>query len=102
MLIAYTHAMVCVAIAGDLGGVPAAPDPVFGVGVPLRCPGVPEWLLQPRSTWTDQEAYDRSARELASRFAANFARFAKDTPPEVVAAGPRAAAAGQPASVAAG
>jgi phosphoenolpyruvate carboxykinase (ATP) len=47
-------------------------------------------LLDPRSTWGDQSAYDVKARELAAMFRENFERFAADVSPAVVAAGPRA------------
>ena len=61
-----------------------------GVEVPRACPGVPAELLQPRSTWADADAYDRTARRLAAMFAENFAAYADGVPPDVAAAGPRA------------
>lgn len=93
MSIAYTRAMVAAALAGSLAAVEAVPDPVFGVGVPVSCPGVPPEVLQPRTTWGDPAAYDVKARELAERFHANFAQFASHVTPDVAAAGPRAAVA---------
>jgi phosphoenolpyruvate carboxykinase (ATP) len=64
---------------------------VFGVHVPTSCPGVPERLLDPRSTWADPSAYDAQADEPARLFAANFEQFAGRVPAEVAAAGPRVA-----------
>jgi phosphoenolpyruvate carboxykinase (ATP) len=90
MKIAYTRAMVSAALNGSLRDVPTEPDPIFGVHVPVACPGVPPEVLQPRNTWADKSAYDRKARELASRFTENFKQFASAVDPEVVAAGPRA------------
>ncbi len=89
MAIAYTRAMIRAALDGALDDVPAAPDPVFGLGIPVHCPHVPDTLLQPRSTWTDPAAYDRMAHELALRFVENFRPFAGAVPPEVRAAGPK-------------
>ena len=89
MPIASTRAMVRAAIGSGLAGVPLVPDPIFGVGVPVRCPDVPDAVLQPRRTWNDPEAYDRSARALARRFADNFAQFVGAVTPEVRDAGPR-------------
>jgi phosphoenolpyruvate carboxykinase (ATP) len=89
MPIAHTRAMVNAAVNGQLEGIPLAPDPIFGVAVPARCPDVPQEVLQPRNTWHDPDEYDRYARHLAQEFAANFAPFAHDVPPEVRAAGPR-------------
>lgn len=89
MPIAYTRAMVRAALTGALDEVPTQPDPLFGVSVPVRCPDVPQEVLQPRNTWEDQAAYDRQARDLANRFVTNFQQFATDAAPEVRAAGPR-------------
>lgn len=52
------------------------PDPVFGVAVPTRCPGVPAELLQPRATWRDPAEYDRQARHLAGLFQKEFKQYA--------------------------
>lgn len=91
MKIAYTRAMVHAALSGALIEIPAEPDPIFGVHVPLYCPGVPDHILKPRHTWVDKEAYDAKARELAARFAENFKQFADMAQLEVRAAGPRVA-----------
>jgi phosphoenolpyruvate carboxykinase (ATP) len=92
MNIAHTRSMVRAALGGQLDGVPMTTDPVFGVEVPTACPGVPAELLQPRSTWADKDAYDRTARRLAAMFAENFAAYADGVPPDVAAAGPRVVA----------
>jgi phosphoenolpyruvate carboxykinase (ATP) len=44
-------------------------------------------VLRPRDTWVDPAAYDRTARNLAERFRANFAKF-PDATEDVRAAGP--------------
>ncbi|MCH7530171.1 MAG: phosphoenolpyruvate carboxykinase [Gemmatimonadetes bacterium] len=89
MKLSHTRAMVNAALAGDLEGAEFAPDPVFGVDVPISVPGVPAEVLRPRDTWTDGAAYDASAAKLAAMFRANFERFADDVSDEVKAAGPR-------------
>jgi phosphoenolpyruvate carboxykinase (ATP) len=76
-------------LSGALLEIPAEPDPIFGVHVPLYCPGVPDDILKPRNTWADKGAYDAKARELAARFAENFKQFADIAQPEVRAAGPQ-------------
>jgi phosphoenolpyruvate carboxykinase (ATP) len=88
MSIAHTRAMVHAALEGKLEGIATVPDPHFGVGVPQRCPGVPDEVLQPRNTWPDGAAYDRQARDLAARFRTNFAQFTDEVPAAVRAAGP--------------
>jgi phosphoenolpyruvate carboxykinase (ATP) len=63
-------------------------DPIFGISVPLSCPGVPSEILAPRKTWKDPAAYDKKARELAGMFESNFKENANDAPIEVREAGP--------------
>jgi phosphoenolpyruvate carboxykinase (ATP) len=88
MKIAYTRAMVRAVLNGSLREVPTEPDPIFGVHVPVACPGVPPEVLQPRNTWADKDAYDRQANALARRLVENFQQFADTVDPKVVAAGP--------------
>jgi phosphoenolpyruvate carboxykinase (ATP) len=88
MKIAYTRAMVTAALDGSLAGVDTRPHPVFGLHVPVSCPGVPAEVLDPRSTWDDPEAYDRAAGDLARRFRENFAPYENEVAAEVLAAGP--------------
>ena len=58
--------------------------------MPTTCPGVPDSVLDPRSTWPDATAYDQQARKLAAMFVENFKAFEKDVDPAVRAAGPTA------------
>lgn len=84
-----TRAIVRAILENKLAAVETEPEPAFGLAVPVSCPDVPSAILQPRTTWTDPDAYDRTARILADRFAKNFAQFAHDVPPAVAEAGPR-------------
>jgi len=36
---------------------------------------IPDDVLQPHKTWTDQDAYYAKAKELASKFRENFKQF---------------------------
>jgi len=90
MKIAYTRAMIGAALAGALDAVAYERHPVFNVDVPTSCPGVPNDVLKPRSTWSDGSAYDAQAAKLAQLFAENFKAFEAGVSPEVRAAGPRA------------
>jgi phosphoenolpyruvate carboxykinase (ATP) len=90
MKLAHTRAMVRAALAGELEGVETVPDPVFGVHVPRRVPGVPDRVLTPRATWQDPDAYDAQARKLARMFRDNFEQFADGVSEAVRNAGPRA------------
>lgn len=90
MKLAHTRAMVQAALSGALEDVPTRPHPVFNVAVPLRCPGVPDGVLDPRSTWPDPAAYDQQATKLAHMFRENFRRFEGEVSGAVLAAGPTA------------
>jgi phosphoenolpyruvate carboxykinase (ATP) len=89
MKIRYTRAMVTAILEGSLQDVPSEADPVFGIHVPVACPGVPPEVLKPRNTWADKEAYDAKARELAARFVKNFEQFTALVDARVAAAGPK-------------
>lgn len=89
MKLSYTRAMVTAAIEGKLNDVKFELDSVFNVYIPTECPGVPSEVLQPRNTWTDKDAYDRQARQLAGLFIKNFGKFKENMPAEIVNAGPK-------------
>jgi phosphoenolpyruvate carboxykinase (ATP) len=73
--IGFTRAMVNAALGGKLNQAPTYTDPRFGLHVPLQIDGVPDALMQPRTTWADQAEYDQAAAVLARRFVANFKKF---------------------------
>ncbi len=81
--------MVSAALNGELREVNYMPHPIFQVLVPETVPGVPIELLNPKNTWSDPEAYEQQARDLAKRFVENFHKFS-DARPEIVAVGPNA------------
>ncbi len=89
MPLAHTRALLSAALSGTLKDVPFRPDPVFGVAVPERCPGVPAELLQPRGTWAEPKEYDAAARQLALLFRENFEKYADQAAEGVRQAGPR-------------
>jgi phosphoenolpyruvate carboxykinase (ATP) len=90
MKISHTRAMITAALSGQLDRVQYHKYPIFNLDVPSSCPGVPSEVLDPRSTWKDQAAYDEQARKLAKMFADNFKNFENDVPASVKEAGPRA------------
>jgi phosphoenolpyruvate carboxykinase (ATP) len=88
MELAHTRAMVRAATAGKLRTGDTTRHAIFNLDVPVACPGVPDDVLDPQSTWQDREAYEIKARELARMFADNFERFKETVPAEVAKAGP--------------
>jgi phosphoenolpyruvate carboxykinase (ATP) len=89
MKISHTRAMIRAILNGELAAIETTPDPIFGVNVPVSCPGVPAEVLQPRNTWTDKEAYDRQAADLAQRFNKNFEKYEAGVSEDVRAVAPR-------------
>ncbi len=87
--IAFTRAMIRAILSGTLAKSAFHPDPIFGVLVPEHCQGVPDGMLEPRSAWSDPNAYDRQAARLAAMFRENFRKFEGVVDPAVAAAGPR-------------
>jgi phosphoenolpyruvate carboxykinase (ATP) len=92
MNLAHTRAMINAALNDQLEGVELRQDPFFGLAVPMRVPGVPDEVLDPRSTWADPSAYDGQAAKLAGMFDANFARFEDPISVGLRSAGPSVAA----------
>lgn len=88
MHLPYTRAMITAALNGDLKNVEYVQDPVFGLHIPTEVPNVPSEVLFPRNTWTDKEAYDAKAQELAKLFLENFEKFS-DMPEEIKNAAPK-------------
>jgi phosphoenolpyruvate carboxykinase (ATP) len=88
MRLSHTRAMIDAALSGALNDAPTRTDPVFGLHVPEKIPGVPDGVLHPRSTWADAAAYDAQASKLAAMFRQNFEKFAGDVDEGVRTAGP--------------
>ncbi len=86
MKIVHTRAMLNAALEGGYEGVAMRPDPNFGLLVPESAPDVPAAVLDPRSTWTDQAAYDAAASHLTRLFEENFKQYDDYTDDKVKAA----------------
>lgn len=89
--IKHTRALLNAALTGQLANVAYYKDPVFGFEVPKTCPGVPDDVLEPWSSWPSRKEYDKKYRELAQRFIDNFGKFKDRIPQEVLEAGPKLA-----------
>lgn len=86
MSLPYTRAMVRAVVDGLLVKSEFVTESAFGLQIPRSCPDVPGELLNPRNAWKDKAAYDKTAIELAERFAKNFEKF--DVPELIREAGP--------------
>jgi phosphoenolpyruvate carboxykinase (ATP) len=93
MPIRETRALLNAALDGSLNNVEFRKDPNFGFEVPVAVPGVDTSILDPRSTWTDKDDYDRTAAKLVDLFVANFAEFESHVDEGVRQSGPKVTAA---------
>jgi len=88
MKLPYTRAMITAALNGELHQVEYEKHSIFGVEMPKTCPNVPAEVLNPRNTWTDKDAYDTKANDLANEFIKNFEEYAKYANEEIMAGAP--------------
>ncbi len=72
--IKLTRAMLNAALRGDLHAddMEYETHDIFGLKMPKHCPDVPAEMLNPRTTWSDQDAYTAKAQELKAMFIKNF------------------------------
>ena len=92
MPIKETRALLNSALDGSLNQAEFRKDVNFGFEVPVAVPGVDSAILDPRSTWSDREEYDRTATKLVDLFVANFAEFSSHVEEGVRQAGPKVTA----------
>jgi phosphoenolpyruvate carboxykinase (ATP) len=85
----YTRAMIAAALSGILSNSEFKTHDIFGLSMPVDCPGVPNELLDPRQTWQNKEAYDLKANELAQRFIRNFTQFEAQSSEAILSAAPK-------------
>lgn len=89
MKLSYTRALITAALNGQLQEVGYREHNIFGLQMPVSCPGVPSEILDPRSTWADQQKYDRKANELAQAFLDNFRQFEAFASDEILSSFPK-------------
>ncbi len=75
MAIKDTRTMLEAALSGELDNVEYRYDEYFGLKVPLEINGIDPKILNPRSTWNDEKAYDELANRLAQLFTDNFVKL---------------------------
>jgi phosphoenolpyruvate carboxykinase (ATP) len=85
----WTRSIIDAIHDGTLTQFRETPDPVFGLKIPEKCPGVPDEILNPKNTWSNPQAYDEAADGLADLFNKNFKTYADAASQEIVAAGPK-------------
>lgn len=84
----HTRAIIDAIHSGALADVPGLKNEIFGFEVPVICPGVPTEILMPSRSWSDPDAYRRTALHLAHLFDRNIDQFRSQCSHEVLRAGP--------------
>ena len=84
----YTRSIIDAIHDGSLHGPQFKTDPVFGLSYPLACPGLPSEILNPRNTWSDKDAFDSTAAQLAAKFNENFKEYEDQASDAIKSAGP--------------
>jgi phosphoenolpyruvate carboxykinase (ATP) len=87
--IKHTRSIIDAIHNGDLDDAPVTEDPRFGLFVPNKCANVPAEVLQPKSTWKDQAAYEKTADKLARLFQDNFKLYTDQASQAVRQADPK-------------
>lgn len=84
----HTRRLISAVLNNELIDVEFATTEIFGLQIPVACPEVPSDILNPRSTWSDKQAYDQKRLELAEMFNDNFEKFADEVTEDIKAAAP--------------
>jgi phosphoenolpyruvate carboxykinase (ATP) len=87
--LAFTRSMISAALNGLFEEDEFITDPVFGLRMPVNCPGVPSEILNPKNMWSDKLQYDARATELSIAFVNNFRQFKAFANEEMIAALPK-------------
>ena len=86
-----TRGIIDAILDGSIETAPTKTIPMFNFQVPTALPGVDPAILDPRDTYADPKEWEEKAKDLASRFVKNFAKYTtNDAGKALVAAGPQA------------
>ena len=84
-----TRGIIDAILNGDILNAPTKTIPVFNFEVPTALPGVDPAILDPRDTYADASEWETKAKDLASRFIKNFAKYTgNEAGKALVSAGP--------------
>ena len=76
---------------GSITKAPTKTIPHFNFEVPTELPGVDSGILDPRDTYANVADWEEKAKDLASRFVKNFAKYeGNEAGKALVEAGPKA------------
>ena len=77
--LSYTRALIQAVLKGGLAKLPFRKEAIFGLNIPVLCPGVPNSILDPKNNWADKTAYETTAKKLLAAFDENYQQhYAED------------------------
>ena len=86
-----TRGIIDAILDGSINSAETKVIPMFNLEVPTALPGVDSGILDPRDTYADASVWEGKAKDLASRFVKNFAKYeGNEHGKALVAAGPKA------------
>ena len=88
MSLPHTRALITSVLSGKLNNVEYTTHPIFKLSMPTSCEGVPSEILNPVNTWSDKDAYQAKAKDLAVQFNKNFEKYASQASEEIKSAAP--------------
>ena len=84
-----TRGIIDAILNGDIKNAPTKKIPYFNFEVPTELAGVDPAILDPRDTYADASEWEAKAKDLASRFVKNFAKYeGNEAGKALVSAGP--------------
>ncbi len=85
-----TRGIIDAILNGDVLKAPTKKIPFFDFEVPTELPGVDSGILDPRDTYASASQWEEKAKDLASRFIKNFAKYeGNEAGKALVPAGPQ-------------
>ena len=85
-----TRGIIDAILNGSIESASTKSIPYFNFSVPTELPGVDTNILDPRNTYADASQWEEKAKDLASRFIKNFAKYeGNEAGKALVAAGPQ-------------
>ena len=85
-----TRGIIDAILNGDVLKAPTKKIPFFDFEVPTELPGVDSGILDPRDTYANASEWEEKAKDLASRFIKNFAKYeGNEAGKALVPAGPQ-------------
>ena len=85
-----TRGIIDAILSGDIDKAPTKEIPMFNFTVPTELPGVDPHILDPRDTYDCACKWEEKAKDLATRFIKNFAKYeGNEAGKALVAAGPK-------------